>query len=215
MRWRRADVLIAVAIGGLLTVAAVEIFRDTDKGSPPAAVSSAPSATPTTTTTAAPPIAFCPGTAKSNRVRSPSGLDGKTGPRTPSGPHRLAYFAIDDKGMTDLTDSASSYLPAGTSQLGPVQVVVCAYAAPNYKRIGTCDGYQVPKRGTVSAVVTGVRYTYKAYDADSKRLLDAFVLPGIRSCPSVVTTVDGVPQSIDAQSDYTAVIARLLPHLRR
>jgi len=212
---RRAAALIAVAIGGLLTVAAVEIFRDTDKGSPPAAVSSGPSAAPTTTTTAAPPLAFCPETAKSNQVRSPSGLDGKTGPRTPSGPHRLAYFEVDDKGMTDLTGSAASYLPTGTSQQGRVQVLVCAYATPTNKRIGTCDGYQVPKRGSVSAVVTGVQYAYKAYDADSKRLLDAFALPGLRSCPSSVTTVDDVPQSIEARSDYTAVIARLLPQLRR
>ena len=72
-----------------------------------------------------------------------------------------------------------------------------------------------PARGTVSAVVTGVQYACKAYDADSKRLLDAFVLPGIRSCPMSVTTVNDVPKSIEAESDYTAVIARLLPHLRK
>lgn len=170
MRWP-AVTLIALAVGGIVTVAVVEFFRDTNEASPPVAMSGVP--VPATTTMAAPPVAFCPE-----------------------------------------TGYVSEFLPTGTSQQGPVQVVVCEYATPTNQRIGTCDGYQLPGRGTVSVVVTGVQYAYKAYDADSKRLLDAFALPGVRLCPGSVTTIDDVPRSIEARSDYTAVITRLLPHLR-
>ncbi|KZB84080.1 hypothetical protein AVL48_34035 [Amycolatopsis regifaucium] len=207
MRRRVMITLLAVVAAGV--VAAV-VVTSREKPLPEAA----PSPPPPATTTAAPPVAFCPETAESDRVRSPSGLDGKTGPRTPSGPHRLAYFVIDDKGMHDFTGTAAQHLPMGTSQEGWVQVVVCEYPKPTDKPIGTCDGYERQGRPPLSVAVTGVQYTYKAYDAESKRLLDTFVLPGVRVCPDSVTTFDDVPRAIEARSDYTAVMGRLLPHLR-
>lgn len=214
MRWFVVT-LTAVAIGAAVVVTVVKSVDDNDGGPPPSSVSSGvASASPGTTTSTPLPVAFCPETAKSDQVRPSSALDGQTAPRTSSGPHRLAYFEVSDEGMEDMTTAAAQYLPTGTSQQGPVQVVVCEYAAPTNERIGTCDGYQRPGHEAISVVVTGVQYTYKAYDADSKRLLDGFALPGIRVCPSSVTTVDDVPRSIDARSDYAAVIRRLLPHLR-
>ncbi|KFU79247.1 hypothetical protein SAMN04489729_2908 [Amycolatopsis lurida] len=209
MRRRLVITLLAVVAAGV--VAAVVV---TSREEPrPAAESSPPPSAPVTT--APPPVAFCPETAESDRVRSPSGLDGKTEPRTPSGPHRLAYFVVDGKGMSDFTGTAAQHLPMGTSQDGQVQVVVCEYPKPTDRPIGTCDGYERQGKAPLSVAVTGVQYTYKAYDAESKRLLDTFALPGIRVCPSSVTTFDDVPRAIEARSDYTAVIDRLLPHLRR
>ncbi|MER6670490.1 hypothetical protein ABT256_38450 [Amycolatopsis japonica] len=208
MRRRLVITLLAVVAAGV--VAAVVVTSREEPS--PVAESKAPAVPPSSTSE--PPAAFCPETAGSDRVRSPSGLDGKTGPRTPSGPHRLAYFVVDDKGMRDFTGTAAQHLPMGTSQEGKVQVVVCEYPKPTNERVGTCDGYQRQGKAPLTVAVTGVQYTYKAYDADSKRLLDTFELPGIRVCPGSVTTVDDIPRAIEARSDYTAVIGRLLPHLR-
>ncbi|RSN20286.1 hypothetical protein DMC61_38260 [Amycolatopsis sp. WAC 04169] len=208
MRRRFVITLLAVVAAGVVAAVVVTTRKEPSPVAGPGAPPPAP------VTTAQPPIAFCPETAASDRVRSPSGLDGKTEPRTPSGPHRLAYFVVDDKGMRDFSDTADGYLPMGTSQQGAVQVVVCEYPKPTNERVGTCDGYERQGKPPLSVAVTGVQYTYKAYDAESKRLLDTFVLPGTRVCPSSVTTFDDVPRAIEARSDYTAVIGRLLPHLR-
>ncbi|RSN22287.1 hypothetical protein DL990_37945 [Amycolatopsis sp. WAC 01416] len=208
MRRRLLITLLAVVALGVVAVVVVTSRRE------PASVAESSTPPPASATTAEPPVAFCPETAESERVRSPSGLDGKTEPRTPSGPHRLAYFVVDDKGMRDLTGTAAQHLPMGTSQQGRIQVVVCEYPKPTNERVGTCDGYERQGKAPVSVTVTGVQYTYKAYDAESERLLDTFVLPGVRVCPRSVTTVDDVPRAVEARSDYTAVIGRLLPHLR-
>ncbi|OLZ46660.1 hypothetical protein [Amycolatopsis keratiniphila] len=207
MRRRFVITLLAVVAAGV--VAAVVV---TSQEEPPSPV--AESQPPPPPPAPEPPVAFCPEAAGSDRVRSPSGLDGRTEPRTPSGPHRLAYFVVDDKGLRDFTAAAAQHLPMGTSQEGKVQVVVCEYPKPTNERVGTCDGYERQGKPPLSVAVTGVQYTYKAYDAESKRLLDTFVLPGTRVCPSSVTTFDDVPRAIEARSDYTAVIGRLLPHLR-
>ncbi|UMP00942.1 hypothetical protein [Amycolatopsis sp. EV170708-02-1] len=207
MRRRLVITLLAVVAAGVVVAAVVVTSREEPS---PVAESKAPPPPPAPE----PPVAFCPETAASDRVRSPSGLDGQTGPRTPSGPHRLAYFVVDDKGMSDFTGTAAQHLPMGTSQEGKVQVVVCEYPKPTNERVGTCDGYERKGKPPLSVAVTGVQYTYKAYDAESKRLLDTFVLPGVRVCPRSVTTFDDIPRAIEARSDYSAVIDRLLPHLR-
>ena len=113
-------------------------------------------------------------------------------------------------------DPPPAAAPSTTPTLTPTPATTPAAlpAKPTYKRIGACDGYNWPGHAPVSAVVTGVQFTYKIYDADSKHLVDGFSVPGIRTCPTSVSTIDDVPQSIGAEPDYTAVIKHLLPRLR-
>jgi hypothetical protein len=165
-----------------------------------------------------PPRAFCPETYDSDQTQE-SELDSRTEPMATAGlrPMRMFDVVQDEPNVDDAGDpgemlGATVEQPAWEAK-GNVQLVVCQYRHHVGVGVegGTCRGYE---KGGVSVPVLGARFTYKVYEAQSKKLLTSFELLGAagkKVCPSQIWLQQGEKLRLYADADPAEVVSRLRP----
>jgi hypothetical protein len=167
-----------------------------------------------------PPRAFCPETYGSDQTADSSELDGQTEPMAGAGTRPTLIFDVvqsepnvDDGGDEgDMVDVTRELQPAWEAR-DKVQLVVCQYRHHVGVGLegGTCRGYQ---KGTVSVPVLGARFTYKVYEAETRKLLNAFEILGAadnKVCPSQIWRQQGERLRLYADPDPAELANRLRP----
>jgi hypothetical protein len=174
---------------------------------------------------AEPPRAFCPEAYDSDEVAESSELDARTEPMAATGPRPMLLFdvvrsepnapsGVDDGTTLDNTGEIGKVQPAWRAEdNGKVQVLVCEYRhhVGEDPDAGTCGGYS---NGTRSVPVSSARYTYKIYEASTKKQLDTFELRGViksADCPDQVWYRQGEEPRLWADPDLPELVNRLRP----
>jgi hypothetical protein len=168
-----------------------------------------------------PPRAFCPETYTSDQAGDSSELDGRTEPMAAAGPRPMLMFDVvqaepnvdedgDEGDMSNVTDTFDEFQP-GWGAKDKAQLVVCQYRHHVGVGVegGTCGGYE---KGGVSVPVLGARFTYKVYEASTKKLLNTFEVLGAagkKVCPSQIWRQQGEKLRLYADADPAELVERL------